>query len=576
MESEVFKCDICSKLCGSLRNFNRHQKTHEKPFRCEACPSGFALRSDLDRHVRARHRVGNDQYRCHVSQCRHTRKYHSGALLPVEKPCTPSTIEAVVVVSASQTDEISPTNDLSNGIYSVSLFMRAAASGDIPALELLMNCGYTTDTRADDQSTALHCAARSGQARTVQYLLERGASCEAWNDKYRTPLHEAILSSDSDTVKVLIQHKSEDYRTYLSSHPLRYVAKTRNIEIMELYLENQGTEIKAANANLMFRYALQANNDTLVAALLVRPDIDVNRKDYNGRAPLHYAAQRSNAKTMSLMLASDRIDTSSTAEWRMLTIIHIAARYGNIEVVKQLLRKDDKAVSFRDREGKTPLYYAAFKRHWEVVHLLLQHASCVNHCDPTSKPPENGEFVKKDTVSALLNHSDFGDPNLVGPAFSDGPLLHCAARSGDDEAVTVLLAHENTDVNQTNGFCENPLMAAAEHGHIEVVRLLLQHPKIDVDIKDRSHLTPLRIARLNSHQEIVDLLLSYGAIDDEEANLSTTTMETSGTPMTQDTTHTHDMDLQELDTDPDFDVEGFIEGMPDWKGFSEGEDEMVE
>ncbi|EMD86087.1 hypothetical protein COCC4DRAFT_113077, partial [Bipolaris maydis ATCC 48331] len=154
----------------------------------------------------------------------------------------------------------------------------AAASGDIPALELLMNCGYTTDTRADDQSTALHCAARSGQARTVQYLLERGASCEAWNDKYRTPLHEAILSSDSDTVKVLIQHKSEDYRTYLSSHPLR-----------------------------------------------------------------------------------------------MLTIIHIAARYGNIEVVKQLLRKDDKAVSFRDREGKTPLYYAAFKRHWEVVHLLLQH-----------------------------------------------------------------------------------------------------------------------------------------------------------------------------------------------------------
>ncbi|KAL2011178.1 hypothetical protein VTN00DRAFT_3896 [Thermoascus crustaceus] len=33
-------------------HYNRHRKTHDKPYRCVLCPKGFALRSDLDRHRR--------------------------------------------------------------------------------------------------------------------------------------------------------------------------------------------------------------------------------------------------------------------------------------------------------------------------------------------------------------------------------------------------------------------------------------------------------------------------------------------------------------------------------------------
>lgn len=41
--------------------------------------------------------------------------------------------------------------------------------------------------------------------------------------------------------------------------------------------------------------------------------------------------------------------------------------------------------------------------------------------------------------------------------------------------------------------------------------------------------------------------------------------------------HLHDMDLQpELEMNPDFDLEGFMEGIPDWEEFSDVEDEMVE
>ena len=73
-----------------------------------------------------------------------------------------------------------------------------------------MNSGFTTETEADDRSTALHCAARNGQSKTVQYLLGKGASIYALNEKDRLPLHEAFLSSDVDTVRVLIEQMPEE------------------------------------------------------------------------------------------------------------------------------------------------------------------------------------------------------------------------------------------------------------------------------------------------------------------------------------------------------------------------------
>ncbi|EUC43367.1 hypothetical protein COCMIDRAFT_101049 [Bipolaris oryzae ATCC 44560] len=569
-----------------LTHRSRHLKTHSKPFRCGECPSGFALRSDLERHVKARHRVGNEQYYCRVDLCqfksnrkdhlkRHKRKFHVDALLPAETAYISSIKEATEEGSFSQIEETTEPLGSSNGIYSVSVFMRAATSGDIPTLELLMDFGFTTDTRAEDQSTALHCAARSGQERTVQYLLDKGASCETFNDKRRRPLHEAILSGNLDVVKALFQHKSEGYRPCSDDVTRICVAETRNIDILEWYMENQGTESTAADVGWIFHSALRANNDTLLAALLVHPDIDVNRKDEHGYAPIHHAARWGNAKVMSLMLASDRIDISSGTRGKELMAIHIAAQYGNIEVFEQLLSSDNNDVSRRDGEGYTPLHHAAFTGHWEAVHLLLRYTSSTSHRDSINRPPENGEFIKKDVVSELLNHAGFRGPISVRPGQRKRSLLQYAAKRQDDEVMAVLLAHEEIDVNRHIGYRSNLLAKAAGHGHIEVVKLLLQHPKIDVNLKDRRNRTLLERARFNSRQEIVDLLLSHGAIDNEVKSLTTPT-KTTNIPMALDVGHLHDMDLQ-LDSEngPEFSLEGFFEGIPDWKEFSDAEDEMA-
>jgi len=58
-------------------------------------------------------------------------------------------------------------------------FVRAAGSGNTPAVALMLELGVPLDTRGDDGATALHAAAYAGKLDTVRLLLERGADVEA-------------------------------------------------------------------------------------------------------------------------------------------------------------------------------------------------------------------------------------------------------------------------------------------------------------------------------------------------------------------------------------------------------------
>jgi ankyrin repeat protein len=72
----------------------------------------------------------------------------------------------------------------------------AAERADTAAVELMLDLGFTLETRGDNGATALHAAAYSGSPDTVQLLLDRGADIEArdttWNS---TPVDWASVGS---------------------------------------------------------------------------------------------------------------------------------------------------------------------------------------------------------------------------------------------------------------------------------------------------------------------------------------------------------------------------------------------
>lgn len=485
----------------------------------------------------------------------------------------------------------SPTVDSSSGIGNVSVLMQAASSGDITTLELLMNSGFTTETRADDGSTALHCAARNGQAKTVQYLLRKGANCDVNNHSYRKPLHEGFLGGDLDTVKVLIEHMPEGHMRWRDLH---YLARVKNIEVFRFYAQHSKTSFGAESANKLFRNALPAKNDALAAALIERQDIDVNGY-VTGHVPILDAARYGNAKAMELLLASDRVDKRRITTYYGSNALHLASSHGHADIVEQLLRLNFDVesldtsqrnplqlaargghlgiikllvnewganLSHSDRYGLTPLHHAAFKAHWECAHVLLEYIDSKSHEDAVGMKVANTEFVTKDVVTRLLDSAAFNNPNLPYSR-SGSTLLHRVAYKGDLEAIEVLLTHDEIDVNATDDWRRSPLLTAVDKHQIEAVRLLLQHPQIDVNQKCRWGSTALSRARGSRHQEIVDLLLSHGAVDDRARNASTKTTEASSSPTTVKAGHIYNTLLQpQQKFGPEFDFGIFMEGLP--------------
>ncbi len=151
--------------------------------------------------------------------------------------------------------------------------------------------------------------------------------------------------------------------------------------------------------------------------------------------------------------------------------IHDAAKSGNLEKVKELLKGDPNLVVTIDDAGDTPLYVAVANGRKDVAEFLLSHKANVNAKSTDGLAP-----------------------------------LHWAAAIGNKDMVELLLAHHaDVDIKNNNG--ETPLHLAVVFNYKDVVELLLAHGA-DINAKDKVGATPESRAIGN---DIAKLLRQKGA-----------------------------------------------------------------
>ncbi len=153
--------------------------------------------------------------------------------------------------------------------------------------------------------------------------------------------------------------------------------------------------------------------------------------------------------------------------------IHDAAKAGDLEKVKALLKDHPDLVFSRDDVGKTPLHWAAENGHKDAAEFLL-----ANHAEVNAK--ENGDRTP----------------------------LHCAAFRGHKDVAALLLA-KKAKVNARDNYRATPLHMAAMSGRYDVVKLLLAN-KAEVNAKDNKGWTPLRWAVAGRHEDVAELLRQHG------------------------------------------------------------------
>lgn len=132
----------------------------------------------------------------------------------------------------------------------------------------------------------------------------------------------------------------------------------------------------------------------------------------------------------------------------------------------------------KDRQGQTPLVYAAKGGHPTTVKLLL--------ATPGLEPDL---------------------PDRQGQT----PLLYAA--KGGHEIVRLLLDTARVDCNAKGSLQMIPLHRAVEGGHISTVKLLLATPGINLHPYDYEDLTPLSYAAALDDKSIFRLLLTKSDVD---------------------------------------------------------------
>jgi ankyrin repeat protein len=246
------------------------------------------------------------------------------------------------------------------------------------------------------------------------------------------------------------------------------------------------------------------------------------------------------AKTTPKVLLSFQV--SRFVRYRYFTggeLLHLVSELGHEAVVKLLLGKGAN-VDAADKDGRTPLSYAAESGHEAVVKLLLEKGANVDAADKYGRTPlliaarighevvvrlllekgDNVNAVDKDGRTPLSYAAGNGHEAVVklllekqanvnaADEYGGTPLLY-AAGSGR-EVVVKLLLEKGANMDAADKYGRTPLLIAARIGHEVVVRLLLEKGA-DVDVADEDGGTPLLFSAENGHEAVVKLLLEKNA-----------------------------------------------------------------
>jgi ankyrin repeat protein len=137
-----------------------------------------------------------------------------------------------------------------------------------------------------------------------------------------------------------------------------------------------------------------------------------------------------------------------------------------------LLAKNGTQVDPKNKNGRTPLSYAAGCGYEEAVKLL----------------------VERNDVKADSEDDDGLTPLLL------------AAECGYREVVKLLLWRGDVEADSKDSYGLTPLSLAAMCGHEEVVKLLVERNDVRADLKDEYGLTPLALARTEAVLELLNSL----------------------------------------------------------------------
>ncbi|PNT08220.1 hypothetical protein POPTR_013G134500v4 [Populus trichocarpa] len=324
-------------------------------------------------------------------------------------------------------------------------------AGTFPSLITIQN---------SQKDTILHLAAREGKAsHTIKSLVESNPSLtRKKNTKGNTPLHDAVIKGNKDLAIFLVSKdpevayynnkngksplflavengnkeeilddllkteasfpiKSEDGDALPEGKsPVHAAIKQRNRDILEKIEKEKPELLRLTEEGLgnSLHYASSIGFLKGVQFLLKKFDDGAYETNLEGNYPIHLAC-----KSHSVDVVEEFLDIfpypKEFLNKKGQNILHVAAKYGNGNVVRYLLKHDQKLdaplLNAIDEDGNTPLHLAAshgrcmatflLLRDCRVEHFIVNNRNCTPYewAEEFSKRFEE-KYIKTDEMRA--------------------------------------------------------------------------------------------------------------------------------------------------------------------------------
>ncbi|XP_015083956.1 ankyrin repeat-containing protein ITN1-like [Solanum pennellii] len=238
---------------------------------------------------------------------------------------------------------------------------------------------------------------------------------------------------------------------------------------------------------------------------------------------LNEAVVRGDVETIQKLIEEDSNIVEQTLEGSLQhTILHLAARLGHVELVREIVKLFPEMVSAENRDEETPLHEACREGRVEIVRILLENDPWVAY--KTNLWDKSVFYVacergRIEVVKHFLHNNNI-HMLLMFEVDMYTTSLHAAASSGHTEVVKELVkvrpdfAWKKDEL--MNG-C-SPLHIACSKGHLDITRELL---KLDMDLsglQDNEGRTPLHWAVIKGRVNIIAEILSVSL---ESAEMTT-------------------------------------------------------
>jgi ankyrin repeat protein len=263
---------------------------------------------------------------------------------------------------------------------------------------------------------------------------------------------------------------------------------------------------------------------------------------------LFHAVEENNEAAAKSFVVGQNVSVSET-NYDDETAAHIAAKNGNLNIVKMILARDPSIISYTDAGGDTILFLAIEKGHLHVVKYLVEECkadiSQKNHryfgCTPIHIAAQYGQLA----IMKYFVEEKKGDVNIRNklgetPAFfaaenkhhhiikylaeetnadltlvdsSGQNVLYMPIKKNDLPLLKYLLGERKikVDVNAQNNLGGTLVHQAAILNRVEILKYLVGEFHADVNIPDNMNVSPLHSAALRNHFETCQYLIEQGA-----------------------------------------------------------------